>query len=101
MIIILILTFISAAWLSLSYGWAFVVSRNRFFLIHALRWALIIQYLWLLSYLFDYNILPTAYAGWVLGGIAGAIIFLKWLPMLRNRYSEGPYITLQNTEHRT
>ncbi len=78
-------------WLVLGYGYAFWATRNRFFAIHALRWVLSAQYLGLLAYLFTVDVLPARYGALVVGGLALALLALKLLPMLLNRYAEGRY----------
>ncbi|MBM7842547.1 hypothetical protein [Herpetosiphon giganteus] len=79
------------AWISLCYGYAFFKTKIRWFLLHSLRWLSIGQYFALFCYLIQRGALPLPYAELIIVGIIGLIIGRKYVPMLRNAYTEGPY----------
>ncbi|XSG73437.1 hypothetical protein ACP8Y2_14720 [Herpetosiphon llansteffanensis] len=60
---------------------------------HSLRWMSIGQYFALLIYLIHQGALPLPYPEIIIVGIICLIIGRKYVPMLRNAYTEGPYRT--------
>ncbi|KPL88807.1 hypothetical protein [Herpetosiphon geysericola] len=80
-------------WISLCYGYAFFKTTIRWFLLHSLRWLSIGQYFGLFCYLIQRGALPLPFPELIIVGIIGLIIGRKYVPMLRNAYTEGPYRT--------
>lgn len=78
-------------WMSLCYGYAFVKTKIRWFLLHSLRWISIGQYFALFTYLMAIGVLPLPYRELIIVAVIGLIITRKYVPMLRNAYAEGPY----------
>lgn len=82
---------VSMLWIALGYGYAFIQSHNKIFLLHSLRWIMGLQYSLLLVYLFYVNVFPQEYSDYAVILLAFAVLGGKIIPMMLNRYSEGHY----------
>jgi hypothetical protein len=87
--VLLSITSVSMLWITLGYGYAFIQSHNKIFLIHSLRWIMGLQYSLLLVYLFYVNVFPQEHSDYVVILLAGAVLGGKIIPMMLNIYSEG------------
>jgi hypothetical protein len=89
--VLLSIASVSMLWIALGYGYVFIQTRNKIFLIHSLRWIMGLQYSLLLVYLFYVNVFPQEYSDYVVILLVAVVLGGKFIPMMLNRYREGHY----------